>query len=65
MEDVCRMHGFECAESLVDEVLAVVIGELLSPDDTMHVGLHKFLYRHQPELVVLPGLSILVSDIPQ
>ena len=43
MEDVCRVHGLQSAQRLVDEVLAVIIGQLLCADDTMHIGLHEFL----------------------
>lgn len=43
MEDVGRVHGFQCPEGLVDEVLAVVVGEVLGADDTVHVSLHQLL----------------------
>ena len=37
------MHGLQSAQRLVDEILAVIIRQLLCADDTVHVGLHKFL----------------------
>ena len=43
MKNVCRVHSFESAECLIDEILAVIIGEILGANDTMHVGLHQFL----------------------
>lgn len=43
VEDVCRMHGLQSSESLVNEVLTVVVGEILCSDDTMHIGFHQFL----------------------
>lgn len=43
MQDVGRVHGFQCPEGLVDEVLAVVVGEVLGADDTVHVSLHQLL----------------------
>ena len=41
------MHGFESTERLVDEVLAVVVGEFLRSDDAVHVGLHELLWHRQ------------------
>jgi hypothetical protein len=43
MQNICRMHGLQCAESLVDEVLAMIIRQVLGANDTMHVRLHQFL----------------------
>jgi len=43
VEDIGRVHGFERTQSLVDEVLAVVVGELLRADDSVHVSLHELL----------------------
>lgn len=43
MEHIGRMHGFQSPEGLVDEVLHVVVGEFLSADHSMQVGLHEFL----------------------
>ncbi len=43
MENVCRVHSLESSECLVDEVLAVIIRQVLSANNTVHVSLHKFL----------------------
>lgn len=43
VEHVGRVHGLESAQGLVDEVLAVVVGEVLGADDTVHVRLHELL----------------------
>jgi hypothetical protein len=43
MKDVCGVHGLEGAKGLVDEVLAMVVGEFLGADNAMHVSLHEFL----------------------
>lgn len=43
MQDIRAVHGLECSEGLVDEVLAVVVGEVLGTDDSMHICLHQFL----------------------
>jgi len=43
MKDIGRVHGLESSESLIDKVLAVVIRQVLSADDPVHVGLHKLL----------------------
>jgi hypothetical protein len=48
VEDVCRVHRFQGAESLIDEVLAVVVGEVLSSDDSVHISLHELLYKVSP-----------------
>ena len=45
VQDISRVHGFERTQRLVDEVLAVVVGEVLSTDNTMHVGFHQFLHN--------------------
>lgn len=37
------MKGFQSSQGLVDEVLSVVVGKILSTDDTMHVCFHEFL----------------------
>ena len=37
------MHGFQCAQRLVDEILAVVIGQVLCADYSVHVSFHQFL----------------------
>lgn len=38
------MQSLETAQSLVDEVLTVIIRELLCTDDSVHVSLHQFLH---------------------
>ena len=43
VDDIGGVEGLECAEGLVYEVLRVVIGEVLCPDDPVHVGLHQLL----------------------
>lgn len=43
MQDIGRVHGLEGAQGLVDEVLAVVVGQFLSANDTVHVSLHELL----------------------
>lgn len=37
------MNGFESAESLVYEVLTMIIGKVLCANNAMQVCLHKFL----------------------
>lgn len=37
MNDVGGVHGFQCSESLIDEVLAVVFGEVLRADHAVHL----------------------------
>jgi hypothetical protein len=49
VEDVGRMHGLESAEGLVDEVLAMVVGEILGANDSVHVRFHEFLQRQGRE----------------
>lgn len=44
VKDVGGVHGFEGTEGLVNEVLAVVIGEVLGANDTVHISLHEFLH---------------------
>lgn len=46
MEDLSGVQSLETSECLVDEVLAMVIGQLLCANDTMHVRLHEFLLCH-------------------
>ena len=43
VEDVGRMHCLEGAEGLVNEVLAVVVGEVLRANDTVHICFHELL----------------------
>ena len=37
------MHGLEGTESLVDEVLAVVVGQILGTYNAVHIRLHELL----------------------
>jgi hypothetical protein len=45
MENVGGVHSLKSSEGLVDEVLAMVIGEVLSSNDAVHVCLHQFLQK--------------------
>jgi hypothetical protein len=47
MQYICRVHGFQGAKRLVDEVLTVVVGEILSSDYTVHICFHEFLIQSQ------------------
>lgn len=40
VENVGRVHSLQCAQGLVDEVLAMVIRQVLSADDSVHIRLH-------------------------
>jgi hypothetical protein len=42
-----RVHCLEGTESLVDEVLAMIVREVLSADDSVHVRFHELLYQSQ------------------
>ena len=44
MQHIRRVHCLESTQGLVDEVLAVVVGELLSANDTVHIRLHELLH---------------------
>jgi len=44
---------------LVDEVLAVVVGEFLSTNDPVHVRLHELL-ESVSKLLLQPGIDELV-----
>ena len=43
MDHVRRVESLQRAERLIDEVLRVVVREVLSADDAVHVGLHQLL----------------------
>lgn len=43
VQHVGRVHGLERSQSLVDEVLAVVVRKVLGANDTVHVRLHELL----------------------
>jgi hypothetical protein len=47
MQDVRGVHSFQGAESLINEVLAVVVRKILCTNDTVHVGLHQLLSCRQ------------------
>jgi hypothetical protein len=38
------MHGLESTQGLVYEILAMVVGEVLSSDHTVHISFHQFLH---------------------
>ena len=46
VEDICGVHCFDRTQGLVDEVLAMVVGEVLGTDDSVHVSFHQFLQTH-------------------
>lgn len=48
VDDVRGVHRLQRAERLVDEVLAVVIGQRLRPDDAVQVCLHQLLDDWRP-----------------
>ena len=43
MDHVRRVESLQRAERLIDEVLRVVVREVLSADDAVHVRLHQLL----------------------
>ena len=43
MYNIGGVKSLKRPESLVDEVLSVIVGEILSANDTMHVCFHQFL----------------------
>jgi len=43
MDDISRMEGLKGAQSLIDEILGVIIRKILRPDDTVHVCFHELL----------------------
>ena len=53
MQDVGRVHGFEGAEGLIDEVLTMIVGKILGADDTVHIRFHELLEHCQQNLVFL------------
>ena len=55
MEHVGRVHRFQSAQRLVDEVLAVVIRKILCADDAVHIRLHEFLSK-------MSDMQQLISD---
>lgn len=58
MNDVGAVHGLERTQSLVGEVLAVVVRELLGTDNAMKVSLHELLDEvHLGEGLVGAGLD--------
>jgi hypothetical protein len=62
MEHVSGMQSFERTKGLVYKILAMVIAQLLSTNDPMKIGLHKFLYEVDlPEAVEI-GRSEDVED---
>ena len=49
------MHGLECTQGLVDKVLAVVVRQILCPNNAVHIGLHQFLQDRSAIEEVPPG----------
>jgi hypothetical protein len=43
VKDIGGVESFEGSESLIDEILAVVVGEFLCANDTVHIRLHQLL----------------------
>lgn len=43
MKDVGRVHRLEASQSLVDEILTVIIRQVLRAYHAMHVSLHELL----------------------
>ena len=41
------MHSLESTKGLVDEILAMVVGEVLGSYHAMHICFHEFLTRSQ------------------
>jgi hypothetical protein len=44
MKNIGGVHGLKSAKGLVDEVLAMIVREVLSTDNSVHVRLHQLLY---------------------
>lgn len=47
VQDVGGVHGLEGTQCLVDKVLAVIVGQILRANDTVHVGFHQLLKKSQ------------------
>jgi hypothetical protein len=45
VKNVGGVHSLERAEGLVDEILAMVIGQVLCTNNTVHIGFHKLLRK--------------------
>jgi hypothetical protein len=43
MNNIGRMNGLESTKGLVDEILGMIIGQVLGPDNAVHVCFHQFL----------------------
>ena len=67
------MHRLQSSQRLVNEVLAVVIGQLLCANYSVHVGLHELLNEIDlSEGIVVPRLldveygdDVLVVEVPE
>ena len=46
MKHTGRVHCLDRSQCLVDKILAMVVGQRLRTDDSMHIGLHQFLQLH-------------------
>ena len=42
---VCSVERFECPTCLVEKVLAVIVAQVLCPNDSVEVRLEEFLYE--------------------
>ena len=62
MKYVRRMHGLESAQSLVDELLAVVIRRLLCANDAVHVCFHKLLDEVNFRKAIIVAWLLNVED---
>ena len=62
MKNIGRMHSFQRTQSLVDEILAMVIREVLSADDSVHVGFHELLRRCKSRAKGFRGLLLTNLD---
>lgn len=43
MDNISGVQRLEGAQSLVDEVLGVIVGQVLRSDHAVHIGLHELL----------------------
>ncbi len=62
VKNVGGVHSLESAEGLVDEILAMVIGQVLCTDNTVHIGFHKLLRNVRKSCPGYPHLSTAAWD---
>lgn len=73
MKNIGAVHGLEGAEGLVDEVLAMIVGEILGANDTVHIRFHELLDKiHLRKRFVVAGLldvknadDVLMVKVPE